>query len=201
MNRDLDPGPSTSKAASNGPPGDAADEWRVRVPHPIRAKGSLSAEDLIGASELTGQMLSPVAVIVVLVVVTPLVGGLFLLKEGLSTLTLVIGVAVPIFVVVAVFFQCRLTRRRLNRTAEELEESVGPMEFAITDEAFASKSKAAEWRRTWNGFSKWMRSDRVVLLYPQSSTEYLVVPRSFFAGDDDWNLFLRLLESKLPRKR
>ena len=199
----MDPAPSAAKTTSNGPPG-ADDDWLVRLPHPIRAKGSLSAEDLIGASELTGQMLSPVAVIVVLVVVAPVVAGLFLLKEGLSALPFVIWTFAPIGLLLAVlvyFAQYHRPRRQIDRTVKQLEESVGPLEFAITDEAFASKSKAAEWRRTWNGFSKWMHSDRVVLLYPQSSAEYLVVPRSFFAGDDDWSLFLRLLESKLPRKR
>jgi hypothetical protein len=60
----------------------------------------------------------------------------------------------------------------------------------------------------WSAFSKCSCSDKVVLLHfePAASTyfeppsAFLVVPRTFFPSDADWDRFVRAVKEKLPAK-
>jgi hypothetical protein len=74
------------------------------------------------------------------------------------------------------------------------------LERWITEEGLQRKTEEGWTATPWSDFSRIRVSQRVLLLYFHASMSYLIFPRSLFAGEDEWNVFVRFLRDRLPER-
>jgi hypothetical protein len=75
----------------------------------------------------------------------------------------------------------------------------GTFSGVVTDEALELRSDLSESKTRWGTFVQYKMSDHVVLLY-QNQAAASIVPKSFFANDEDWQQFRQFVRDTLPDK-
>jgi len=75
----------------------------------------------------------------------------------------------------------------------------GTFRGLATDETLALGNAAYESVVRWDAYVRYTTSDAVVLLY-QNNAAFNMVPRSFFATDQDWQRFRRHVQDTVPKE-
>ena len=75
----------------------------------------------------------------------------------------------------------------------------GSITGSASDEVLEIHSDASESRTRWDAFVQYRMSDEVVLLYCSNSAAS-IIPGSFFASDEDWHDFGKLVQTIVPTK-
>ena len=75
----------------------------------------------------------------------------------------------------------------------------GSITGSASDEALEIHSDVSEGRTRWDAFVQYRMSDEVILLY-QNNSAASIIPRSFFASDEDWHDFGKLVQTIVPKK-
>jgi hypothetical protein len=112
----------------------------------------------------------------------------------------ILGSLLPVAVVLAIFGGIFWLVPYLQfRTVKKAPLFQGTMTGAVTDEALELRSEQAEGKTKWGAFVQYKMSDEIVLLY-QNKAAATMVPRSLFAGDEDWQKFQQLIQATVPGK-
>lgn len=104
-----------------------------------------------------------------------------------------------LFLVAAVIFLlCTLLLFQVRRQRGE-KSKVEPVRRLVSADAVRTDTPTSSTTLCWSGYSKYKRSDDIVLLYADPPIIYYVFPRSHCASVSDWQTFVALVESKLSR--
>ena len=76
----------------------------------------------------------------------------------------------------------------------------GTFRGVATDEILALHNEAAESAVRWDAYVQYKMSDDVVLLY-QNNAAFSMVPRSFFASEEDWQRFRQHVQATVPKEQ
>jgi hypothetical protein len=104
-----------------------------------------------------------------------------------------VGVGIGAVIVIS-FVAPRLQLRKQWRAGQGFFE---PLQWMITDDFLRITTPTSSGTMDWSGFSKYTLPARLLLLHNRTGRLCYIIPRSFFANDDEWNNFLRFIEQKL----
>jgi hypothetical protein len=76
-----------------------------------------------------------------------------------------------------------------------------PVRRLVSAEAVRTDTPTSSTTLTWTAYSKYKRTGEIVLLYSDPPIVYYVFPRSHSKSAADWDAFVALVESKVPRAR
>lgn len=178
--------------APTGPPASTSDGPRVVL------SGTLPVSDVLHAQRLAARALRWYIILGIVLGIALL---MFLLDAGgrepmllTSGVILVMSMAVPL--VLAVNWV-----RRYTSYVRQSRQQVGifaPSETVVSGAGFSTATVHAESRVKWSLFQGFRRSDRVVVLYLQFPSQYLVISRSKLEDPSQWPLLLELIGAALP---
>lgn len=132
-------------------------------------------------------------------------GSRLLQRSALALLAaLLVWVAFSVFtlsvlvLLLSVFALVAMLRRLQVRWA--IRDLCGEkLDIIISEHKFQTISHSMDSWCDWTEYARCTPGDSLVVLHHLAG-HYLGIPRSFFASDDDWRLFVDLVRQKLPRK-
>lgn len=161
----------------------------------IPYQGSLRYEDYRRAIRLHGAGVFPVWLPAgLLIAVAALLAGLLhLMQADLWPAFAVLGVFGFLLLVLAL--RTWLVRKswHTHKLARE------PRRGTLSAEGLSVDSEHASARIPWDRLHQWKGSDHLLLVY-ESSHLFHILPRGFFAGDDDWRAATDLVAARLPSR-
>jgi hypothetical protein len=167
----------------------------------IPLHGRYSDEDIEQALALMrGRAFQVLGILVVVAVIVASVPYVAPLLSGEADAVTVLSVVVPPLVVLGAFaFLVRIMPRRQARRLRQAPLFRGPVSGRATDEALELESEQSAGRTKWSAFVQYKMSDQIVVLY-QNKAAAMIVPRGFFASDDDWQRFRQHVQATVPDK-
>ncbi len=192
----VSPGPDTSEADAGAR--QAAPPFGLE--RPIHAAGAIGPEHI---AEATSLGLGPFRIRSWLTVVgVPALGTAYLcLTLGpANTLSLAVATFTTLMFsfVLAHGLSHWTTRRQLARRYQGGGRS---FELMFTDDDIAIRSETCESVGTWEGYTKCAVAPSLVVLQAMDYATSTLVPRSFFANQDEWDVFSQLVRHKLPEDK
>ena len=167
---------------------------------PIRGQGTPTGEDFAEGHRLACAMTWKKLVLVLLLLVgTGLMNASRALTLGQAAVYLggYVAIVGSVFAVSAVLG--RFHSDRLFHRVGQLQASF--REIVATDQQIESRYLAGTETYRWTDFSRYRRSDRlIVLLQKGPAIVFQVFPRELFGSSGDWERFVTLVERKLPRR-
>ena len=167
----------------------------------IPLHGQFTEQDLRRSLALMrGRQFTVMWIFLGLVVVCPLVSAIIKIPAGkMEPMAILVSVLPILFVLIlfASFFW--MTYRSQPRKLLESPLLRGAISGVVTDEALELRSEQSEAKTKWGAFVQYKMSDHVVLLY-QNKAAASIVPRSFFASDEDWQQFQQFIQATVPAK-
>jgi len=111
------------------------------------------------------------------------------------------GLALLFVALLASFFPARAIarRRRASRKCQLGKGVFQPTGGRVNDEIIQSWTEDAGATLKWSAFCGFRSSHRLVILYLEFPRSFVIFARTKFATDEDWQNFLRLVGTKLPR--
>jgi hypothetical protein len=106
----------------------------------------------------------------------------------------IIPLLIPIIFISSTLWSEALQLFLIQKNAQLYEESISGY---IDENCIESRTSRIETKLLWSAFMKYRRVGNLILLY-QRKNLYNIIPRSFFATEDDWNVFLSFLDSRFP---
>jgi hypothetical protein len=165
----------------------------------IVLSGTLSVSDVLHAQRLAARLLRWHVLVGLFAAVALLVFLFDLPSDGsplqLTRAALLVGcVLLPLVLV--------LNWTRLFWSySHQARQKIGifaPSETVVTPEGFSTVTEHAESRVKWSMFRGFRSSDRVVVLYLQFPTQFLLVSRAKLEDPHQWPLLLELVRDALP---
>lgn len=205
-NEPLDPQPSPKREATGASDPGAAGRQTPLQAEIIRIGGTLSPKDLFAASKLAHRG-RPSDAIVVAAVFSALSLGLGVTSAVTRQSGWLAIAAICLVLAIGVGLEAFRSARRVKRCWRQQRGIFRPQRVEITEEGIRQQTDESSAAYRWNAFSKYAASQRVVILHfdpPEalmhSMHDHLIVPRAFFPAHADWDVFVRLVERKLPKK-
>ncbi len=171
-------------------------ERRFGLIEPIHAAGTLTLGDFRRAA-MAGQKPVPAwlkGFYLVLIVAMPI--GWLALVPGFGPLKwsmVALCGLVAFFLLLAM-----LPTRWLSRAKDE--DPIEEQQLLLTEEGLTAQSADARSLRPWSRFSHFRSDDASMLLYLADPASHVVLPRRFFATEEEWQAAAALVRFKLPEQ-
>ncbi len=110
------------------------------------------------------------------------------------------GAAVLLFALCFQFFQKRSARKFDEKLCREGKLAYAPTTGEINETEIFFKSENGEYHHNWSSFCGFRASKTVAVLYQHYPGPFLVVSRSKFHTEQDWNNFIQLAGRKLDER-
>jgi len=169
-------------------------ERRFGLSEPIRAEGTLTLGDLRRAA-MAGQKPVPAwlkGFYLVLIVAVPIGWLAFIPDFGpLAWSMVALCGLIAFFLMLAM-----LPTRWLSRARDE--DPIEEQQLLLTEEGLSAQSADARSLRPWSRFSHFRSDVEAMLLYLADPPSHVVLPRRFFATEEEWEAAAALVRFKLP---
>jgi hypothetical protein len=198
---------SAQKDAAGGGDRDGPSREAPAQSEAVRIEGTMLPKDLYGANKLAGKE-KPSNVLWAVGVFS----ALFFVACVASVASGEFGpwFPAPLFLAVALGIGGRAlySVRCVNRCWRQGRGVFRRQHVEITEEGIRQQMDDRWTAYRWSAFSKYAASRRVLILhfdppdgwFLHTMRGYLIVPRQFFPSDAEWDRFVELVRSKLPRK-
>ena len=161
---------------------------------PIVAEGSTSRADALHALQLTRRN---VRTFVIFLLYAGLLGLVLYAAQGKQIeLWINLLVALPLMLLIFVL----LPRAQVGTLFRRGAPLFAPHRCEISPSGIVVTTATARSEQSWQAFSRYLKSDRVVVLYHGGGFLLSIFARVQFAEDDDWQRFVALVEQNVPRK-
>jgi hypothetical protein len=167
----------------------------------IPLQGRYTDEDIRRALALMrGRVFQVMGILLVVIAVSASLPYLLPMLSGQADGVTVTSAILPPVLVLGVFgFILWNTPRSQTRRLRQAPLFQEPVSGRITAEALALESEQSAGRTKWRAFVQYKMSDQIVLLY-QNHAAATIMPRDFFASDDDWQRFRQHVQATVPEK-
>lgn len=207
MNKPFQAQASAQNEAAGGGDRDGPSREAPAQSEAIRVEGTMLPKDLFAANKLAGKE-RPSTVIW-------LVGTFSTLFLGICVASVVSGefealflAAIFLALAIGIGLRAFYMDRRVDRCWRQRRGIFRPQRIEITEEGVGQQMENCSTRYRWNAFSKYAASRRVLILhfdppdvwFVHTMRGHLIIPRQFFSTDAEWERFVRLVQSKLPKK-
>ena len=91
-------------------------------------------------------------------------------------------------------------RKRAEQLCKEGKLLYAPTEGEVDDNSIHSKTDVGEGTLNWSAFCGYRQSESVAVLYLHYPASYLIMARSKFSSDQDWDNFLQTASQKLTKR-
>lgn len=174
----------------------------------VRLEGVISPRDLFHANRLVNRSTPSDAIgcaIVLLFMLLP--WGFILSAWGVPNAMR--WTCLAVLVLAAVLGNIAFSHaRRMHRCWHRGRGIFGPQRIEIAVSGIRQETEAGLAVYQWTAFSKYVASNRVVLLefdppsavFYEPPSAFLVIPRTFFTNDGEWIRFVNFVKAKLPQK-
>ena len=132
--------------------------------------------------------------------VTMLVLGVLVLYWGSGVPMVQPASIFLVLLVVVLGLRVLRINRALRRMWSHPNGAGAQVQLAASPEGLLLETAHATVLQRWHRFGRYRVNARVAVLFFDPTSIFMVIPRSYFATDDDWHAFVDLLARHLPQR-
>jgi hypothetical protein len=162
---------------------------------PIHGEGVVSPEEVRQALKGSGSRPS------VLWIPLLILGLVLYASKGVSGISYVLilcfalgGLGLLVLLAVVVL------RQQKRKEMKDAESNTVPVRITINEDTVSTATDTGSNQFTWDNFSGYHRAENIMMLFIRFSGMAVIVPRSFFADDSQWETCVAIVQCKLPEQ-
>ncbi len=161
---------------------------------PVRASGTLTADDVIATLQSMGKWRPWLALLIAMPVIV-VVTIIFAVNNGPRNWWapfLSMGIATVI-----VLWMTLGARRRMEKQWKALPENGQPIVWTFSEDSLLVETTNSKHLHSWSAFVRASITPHMFILTQQGDALWTFIPRRFFESDSDWQTVVQLIGAKI----